>query len=78
MSQNIADYIGSQSKYGFIKNIIKEMDTVNAVSQPYLPSPYFVNGFKFDLRIYVLILSSGSSYSTRGLSGDLRGCPDQG
>ncbi|GAX78290.1 hypothetical protein CEUSTIGMA_g5732.t1 [Chlamydomonas eustigma] len=39
-----------------IQKVLKEMDTPNIVAQHYLPKPHLINGFKYDMRIYTLVL----------------------
>ncbi|KAL1510977.1 hypothetical protein AB1Y20_005802 [Prymnesium parvum] len=49
---------GCQGRGIFLtKSIDQVLDVEGAVAQQYLPSPLLVDGYKFDLRLYVLVVS---------------------
>ena len=50
-----------QGKEEAMQKALKEMDTPNLVAQHYLPEPLLLNGYKFDMRIYVLVRALGSA-----------------
>ena len=53
-----------QGKEEALHKALKEMDSPNIVAQHYLPKPLLINGYKFDMRIYVLV-SEGRGASRR-------------
>ena len=53
-----------QGKEEALHKALKEMDSPNIVAQHYLPKPLLINGYKFDMRIYVLV-SEGTGASRR-------------
>ena len=42
-----------------LQKTLKEMDTLNVVAQHYLPKPFLIHGYKFDMRIYSLVSEQG-------------------
>lgn len=42
-----------------LQKTLKEMDTMNVVAQHYLPKPFLIHGYKFDMRIYSLVSREG-------------------
>ncbi|GBG24897.1 Tubulin polyglutamylase TTLL6 [Hondaea fermentalgiana] len=50
---------GCQGNGIFLSNELKDLDDLQGLSavQQYLPNPFLINGFKFDLRIYVVVTS---------------------
>lgn len=40
-----------------LQETLAEMKSPNIVAQHYLPKPFLVHGYKFDLRIYALVLA---------------------
>lgn len=43
-----------------LQKTLKEMDTLNVVAQHYLPKPFLIHGYKFDMRIYSLVSEQGN------------------
>ena len=49
---------GCQGRGIFLTKSVDEVSSVEgAVAQQYLPSPLLIDGYKFDLRVYVLVVS---------------------
>lgn len=44
-------------KEDVLHQTLKEMGNTNIVAQHYLPKPFLINEYKFDMRIYTLVLS---------------------